>query len=326
MSRNKIEPIYLAYVNKMINGFDDESNIIEFLESYHGKNEFEIYDLSSNLDTENEQENIIKIKKDRINRILFITNNKNLFINFNRPIQLVENKKIYSINELKNQSYYIDNKSYNLIENFKYGKIHMIEELISYIDIMFNKYGEIFQIDIKLLIKETTYLANDKNKLRELINEDIDMLEYKHILTSRLSIILYRLIFFDLNATATAIGNFYREQLNVKSKSYKFNYLNNTYDFYFPTLANKSFRGYEIPLPKEIQFFPNFFREKIKMAKVLLRNKVNIKIVSEAIEIEIDEIEKIIYDKQHKKQSESKSSTQSEVYHRGSARNLRKIK
>jgi hypothetical protein len=200
----------------------------------------------------------------------------------------------------------------------------MIENIISFLDTMFNKYGEIFKIDIKLLTKETTYSVNNQSKLKELLDEDIDLLKYKRILTSRLSIVIYRLLYFDLNAKATAIGNFYREELNVKSKSYKFNYLNNTYDFYFPTLANKSFRGYEIPLPKEIEFAPDFFREKIKIAKILLRNKVNIKVVSEAIEIEIDEIEKIIYDKQSRKQSEFKFSTQSEVNPLSAASKLRK--
>jgi hypothetical protein len=77
-------------------------------------------------------------------------------------------------------------------------------------------------------------------------------------------------------------------------------------------------------LPKSEEFVSNSFNEKIKIAKVLLRNKVNIKIVSEAIEIEIDEIEKIIYDKQPRKQSEFKSSLQSKVNPLSAASKLRK--
>ena len=156
------------------------------------------------------------------------------------------------------------------------------------------------------------------------------MFKCKHILTSRFSIILYRLFFFDLNATSTAIGNFYREELNVKSESYKFNNLNNNrYNVYFPTLSNKTFRGYEIPLLRRI-YLPNFFREKIKIAKNLLSSDVNIKVISKAIEMEVDELKRIIYGKEPEKQKESekqkepKPSSQLQSNIRGAARHLKK--
>ena len=259
------------------------------------------------------------IKKDRTSTIVvLITNNKNLFTNFNRPIYLVENKIYESIEELSNQNHYINVSIYELIRNLKYTRRLNIDNLNDDIDLILNQYGKIFEIDIKLLTKETTYSTDNKNELLEFLKEDIDMFKCKNILTSRFSIILYRLFFFDLNATSTAIGNFYREELNVKSESYKFNNLNNNrYNVYFPTLSNKSFRGYEIPLLRRV-YLPDFFREKIKIAKNLLSNKVNIKVISEAIEMEVDEIKKIIYDKEPK----SSSSYQSNI--RGAAGALRK--
>jgi hypothetical protein len=121
-----------------------------------------------------------------------------------------------------------------------------------------------------------------------------------------------------LNATSTAIGNFYREELNVKSESYKFNNLNNNrYNVYFPTLSNKSFRGYEISLLRKM-YFPDFFGEKIKIAKNLLNSDVNIKVISKAIEMEVDELKRIIHDKEPKPSSQSQSNI------RGAARHLKK--
>lgn len=296
--------IYLAYSKiyeglKGFEGFEEKRNIIEFIKSKYEEDEYKIYDLSSNSNIKKEQEDIVKIKKDRTSTIVvLITNNKKLFTNFNRPIQLIQNKIYQSLEEFNNQDYYINVSIYDLLKSLKNDRILNFKNLIYDISSILNRYGKIFEIDIKLLTKETTYLTDNKNELLEFLNEDIDMFKCKHILTSRFSIILYRLFFFDLNATSTAIGNFYREELNVKSESYKFNNLNNnSYNIYFPSLSNKSFRGYKIPLPKEIEFAPDFFREKIKIAKILLRNKVNIKVVSEAIEMDISEIERIIFDK-----------------------------
>ncbi len=317
--------IYLAYSEiyegfKGFESFEEKSNIIKFIKSKYAEDEYKIYDLSSNSNIKKEQEDIVKIKKDRTSPIIvLITNNKNLFTNFNRPIQLIENKIYKSLEQLNNQDYYINVSIYGLLKSLKNDRTLNIDNLNDDIDLILNQYGKIFEIDIKLLTKETTYSTDNKNELLEFLKEDIDMFKCKHILTSRFSIILYRLFFFDLNATSTAIGNFYRKELNVKSESYKFNNLNNNrYDIYFPTLSNKSFRGYEIPLLKRRESPPDFFSEKIKIAKILLRNKVNIKVVSEAIEIEIAEIERIIYDKK------PESSHKPKVYPTSGARLLRK--
>lgn len=326
--------ICLAYseINKCCSAFDKKSNIIELIKSNYAEDKYKIYDLSSNSDIKKEQEDIVKIKKDRTSTIVvLITNNKNLFTNFNRPIQLIENKIYKSLKELSNQNHYINVSIYDLIRNLKYARRLNIHNLNDDIDLILNQYGKIFEIDIKLLTKETTYSTDNKNELLEFLKEDIDMFKCKHILTSRFSIILYRLFFFDLNATSTAIGNFYREELNVKSESYKFNNLNNNrYDIYFPTLSNKSFRGYEIPLLKRRESPPDFFSEKIKIAKNLLNSDVNIKVISKAIEMEVDELKRIIYGKEPEKQKESekqkepKTSSQSQSNIRGAAKLLKK--
>lgn len=313
--------IYLAYseINEYCCAFNKKSNIIELIKSNYTEDKYKIYDLSSNSDIKKEQEDIVKIKKDKTSTIVvLITNNKNLFTNFNRPIQLIENKTYDSLEELSNQNNYIDISIYDLIRNLKYARRLNIDNLNDDIDSILNQYGKIFEIDIKLLTKETTYSTDNKNELLEFLKEDIDMFKCKHILTSRFSIILYRLFFFDLNATSTAIGNFYREELNVKSESYKFNNLNNNrYNVYFPTLSNKSFRGYEISLLRKM-YFPDFFGEKIKIAKNLLNSDVNIKVISKAIEMEVDELKRIIHDKEPKPSSQSQSNI------RGAARHLKK--
>jgi hypothetical protein len=295
--RNGSKEIYLCYfigTNESFTGFDD--NNIEEIKDFAINNKFKIYNLSSNTDSKKEQQTIEEIKKENNETIVFITNNKNLFTNFNRPIRLI--KPTWSIIEISNDTNYYINTTFRDIIEFL-GNIN-VKDLTSIIKKMLFIYGDVFEINIKLLIKETSYLADNKKELINLLYEDLNMLEYKHILTSRLSIITYRLLFFDLEAKSTAIGNFYRKELNIKSKSYKFNNLNNNHDsFYFTDLVNKTFRGYQLlkieERPKIKIRIPDFFDEKIKIAKNLLRNKVKIEVVSDSIGIPIDTLEEIIY-------------------------------
>lgn len=186
--------IYLGYseINKYCSTFDKKSNIIELIESRGRKDEYKIYDLSSNSDIKKEQEDIVKIKKDRTTKIVvLITNNKNLFTNFNRTVCLVENKIYKSLEELSNKNRYINVSIYDLIKNLKFDRRLNIDKLNDDIDLILNQYGKIFEIDIKLLTKETTYSTDNKNELLEFLKEDIDMFKCKNILTSRFSIILY---------------------------------------------------------------------------------------------------------------------------------------
>ncbi|RXK14023.1 hypothetical protein CP965_00820 [Halarcobacter mediterraneus] len=249
----------------------------------------EIYDLSDNKNLSKESEIVNKIKKSNENIILFITNNKKLFTNFNRPIYL------FNIDEESLDLNSEELVNVNMNEIISFLKSFQTNEIKQKIYMIFFIYGIIFELDIKLLIKDTAYEVKEKNELIDLINEDLDLYIFKRILTSRLSIILYRLFFFDLNAKKTAVGRFFRNSLNVKSETYSFKNLNNNHEgFYFTSLENKSFRGYKIPF-YQISLPDNIFVEKIKIAKKLLKLNVKKKIVSEALEISEDEIDTHIY-------------------------------
>lgn len=251
--------------------------------------------------------------------VVVLTKNKNFFCYLNRYIHVIkinniERNKDNSIKQLDttlhDSNYLIYSNIEDIIKALIEKKFHLV---LTDINTYFFKYTEVFNLNFELLIKGTTYETIsinkegnfDVKKLLYLIKEDINLIKFKSILTSRLSIILYRLFFFDLNAKKIEIGKYFCEKLNVKSRSYSFKSLNNNCEgFYFTDLINKPFKGYLISvktfdLTERNDIFspltPNFYNEKITIAKKLLRAKVKISTISNALDIDENILEEQIY-------------------------------
>jgi hypothetical protein len=245
---------------------------------------------------------VVDINKSQNKIEYLITNEENLFEFFNRNIIC---EKIEAINAENNsvQFRYIkkkkkENYSYeiNLITNLTF--FNMTNEEVRNIyrnnmEEILNKYGNIFNINIEELIKGTTYKANNKNDLLNLIYEDLNLILFKQIITSRLCIVFYRLTYFDLDASKPYIGRLFSSHFG-KSESFKINLNRNSNGLYFTDLDDKIFRGYKMK-PIILKLPNNEFDLKIKIAKKLLKNKVKIEIVAEALNIPIKELSDIIY-------------------------------
>ncbi len=248
------------------------------------------YKFNKNESNEEElKEIVIDINKSQSKIVYLITNEEKLFEFFNRNIICEyfdsENEGKNSISERRiqlNTNLYFDGIFQNVRDIF-FNNIHKV--LINY--------GSVFQIDIQKLVKGTTYNISNKNDLVNLINEDLNLILFKGIVTSRLCVIFYRLTYFDLEASKASVGRFFANHFE-KSESFKINLNRNPDGYFFTDLNNKIFRGYKIkPLTFEIPDFT--FDLKIKIAKKLLRNNVKLKIVAESIEMEEEELKNIIY-------------------------------
>ncbi|QKF59117.1 hypothetical protein [Aliarcobacter lanthieri] len=195
--------------------------------------------------------------------------------------EFFENIHPININLNKN----LDNLNKDIF-NIKNIFIFNIEQVL-------NNYGSIFKIDIKRLVKDTAYKVNSKNELITLINEDLMLIDFKQIITSRLCIVFYRLTYFDMDASKASIGRFFTN-LFGKSESFKINLNRNTGGLFFTDLNNKIFKGYRI---KDIKFeIPySIYDLKIRIAKKLLSNNVKINIVADAVDIKEEELKNIIY-------------------------------
>lgn len=235
-----------------------------------------------------------QINLDKLNKVVLITDKKDLYEYFNRKI-FVEKYILNIENFFKpNNSLTIVNLNYS---DFEYFDINSFigendSNILKNITSIFRDYCKIFDLNIELLTKETTYRVNTKEELKQLILEDYQLLKYKHIFTSRLAIVYYRLMFFDLNATSATIGRFFNDFFNIQSSPFKFNLRIPPNKYYFPSLHNKSFRGYKLELPKQPD---TEYQLKIEIAKKLLSNNVSIKIVSKSLEIPEEKLKHDIY-------------------------------
>ncbi len=249
---------------------------------------------------------IIDINKSDDEHVCLITNKEDLFEFFNRNIECeyfnslasdLENKFSESFNSYKNS---IPKKEIKLNTDLYFGRDDRCKKVgdIFYTNIfeILDGYGSIFNIDIERLIKGTTYKANTKEELKDLIAEDFNLISYKRIVTSRLAIVFYRLTYFDLNASKVSIGRFFSRDFD-KSESFNINLNRNPDGWFFTDLNNKIFRGYKISpkLKYNKTRTDDLFDLKIKIARKLLSSGVKIKIVAESIEIGEEELKGIIY-------------------------------
>lgn len=243
---------------------------------------------------------VIDINKSQSEMVYLITNEEKLFQFFNRNI-ICEYFDLE--NEAKNS---IPQKRIQLHINPYFDGIFQNVR-----DIFFNntnevlfKYGDIFQIDIEKLVKGTTYNVSNKNDLSNLLVEDLNLINFKGIITSRLCVVFYRLTYFDLEASKASIGRFFANHFE-KSESFKINLNRNPDGYFFTDLNNKIFRGYKIKY-KSLFYKTreeDIFDAKIKIARRLLSSGVKIKIVAESIEMEEEELKDVIYN--HKDLSSS---------------------
>jgi hypothetical protein len=254
--------------------------------------ELEIYKFDKNESTlEKLKEIVFAINKNQNEMVYFITNEKNLFEFFNRRIICeyhdVENNKnsILPIEFILNYNQYFTELYYQVRDIFFDNIMNVL-----------NNYGNIFNIDIEKLTKGTTYKVTNKYDLINLLNEDLNLISFKQILTSRLAIVFYRLTYFDYDASKVSIGRFFSDYYE-KSESFKMNLNRNSSNWFFTDLNNKIFRGYKIKFEKSA-VVPSDFDLKIKIARKLLSNNIKLKIVAEAIEMKEEELKEIIYNQQ----------------------------
>lgn len=259
------------------------------------------------------KEIVEKINLDNSKKVILITNKKDLFEYFNK--ELFVGKYDIGIGDFPLARE--DNDFYKKVSlnysDFEYFDINSFldgndSNILKNITSIFRDYCKIFDLDIELLTKETTYRVNTKEELKQLILEDYQLLKYKNIFTSRLAVIYYRLMFFDLNATSATIGRFFNDFFNIQSSPFKFNLRIPPNKYYFSSLHNKSFRGYKLEMPKQPD---TEYQLKIEIAKKLLSNNVSIKIVSKSLEIPEEKLKNDIYFSKEKNTKENKLFTPS---------------
>jgi hypothetical protein len=101
------------------------------------------------------------------------------------------------------------------------------------------------------------------------------------------------LTYFDLDVSKASIGRFFANHFE-KSESFKINLNRNPNGWFFTDLNNKIFRGYKIK-PLKLELPDSTFDLKIKIAKNLLKKKVKIEIVAEALDMKIEELNDRIF-------------------------------
>ncbi len=267
-----IELVLINNVNTLLNIDNEKQEIYRFDKNKSNKEELKRI--------------VVDINKSQNEIVYLITNESFLFEFFNRNITY---KYIDIENNILSQAQEI-----NLITNFFSRNNEEIRIVFkNNIEEILNKYGDIFNIDIEKLIKGTAYKVINKKDLINLINEDLNLISFKQIITSRLIIVFYRLTYFDLYASKASIGRFFANHFE-KSESFKINLNRNPFGWFFTNLNNKVFRGYRIK-PFELKLPDSEFDLKIRIAKKLLFNNVKLKIVAESLEISEEELKDVIY-------------------------------
>lgn len=225
------------------------------------------------------------INNNKSERICLFTDDKELFVKFDRLVYFMTFNDFYKKTEYTKIEFSNEFKPYNKINELK--EIYTINRHIDIIHHMVNveyiskfkkflKYNEIFNINIKKLINGTAYKnVNNFKELIPLLQSDLQILYYYQIITVRFCIIIFRLFSFNLNLSSKYIGIELESIFNnKKSNSYRFvlkNKIKNT------DLNNRSFRGFKIDSIKTNEYIRNdyIFKIKLEIYNKLVANKID---------------------------------------------------
>lgn len=227
------------------------------------------------------------INNDDSKQIALLTDKKDLFEFFNATIYVTKFRNhFYNKNDIS-AIIDTDTRAFNLLDNLvlskKYEFTSEINEyfsrfIILELLILFNKYNEVFEINIKKLLKHTAY--EDIKSFKELIrlmNEDIKIFIYYNLITSRLGIVLKRLCDFNLNQSSKEIGDKLTKFFKKKSVCYKYKF---NRKFINSDLSNKNFRAYKVETTLT-NYEETKFKDQLEIFNKLKKNNVNDAILKE---------------------------------------------
>jgi hypothetical protein len=173
-----------------------------------------------------------------------------------------------------------------------------------------NPFGSYHTTNIKALslvnlLKGTNIFINNNNKdskisninLRtEYLKRDIAILKEKNILTSRLSIAIYRKSFLDVVASTTKIGRYFSKEFNSKSKGIDLKQLSKDTSVNYDGFSKTKVRAYDLNIKpkseKEIRFeLKEEIKEEIAL-KLFAFTHINIETAQKVLDLPISKLKK----------------------------------
>ena len=216
-------------------------------------------------------------------RFLYIPSNHSFYQNidsFFNPNALQSSQDI-KINNNERYKYYLEKiKPYDLLE---YSK----NDLISFIKYRIKNLGILLDIHftLDLLVNNTTYKNQPSSTYHALFENDINLLDSRRILTSRLATILYRLATFEINANTTKIGRYFHDTSGNRSKVFS----PKGDDVMLPDLNNKSFKAYDLNVNESELAIRKEIAAKLKSLNIL---DLDIELISEVTGLSIENVKK----------------------------------
>jgi hypothetical protein len=266
--KSTIDPYkyFSANVGSSINVDDKEPN-------HHVKNMIFFLDHTS----------ITKIEL--LNNIFRACKKQIIFVCANEASQVLnKNSKALQYDKLQPQSlpthsnYYLDNyKSDPLMllinDEFKQSIMKIIQHRIE------------FMHSLGTQIYVTDYEEIDKK-----INIDINLLKHKNLLTSNLAIHFYNLTFFKIKTNQTKIGNYFRDGLGIKSKTFSKN-SKKLKNFQLSTV--KSFKAYDLSIDMKMQIKLDIASRLIQFIKSNPNKELDAPSIATITELSEEEVEEI---------------------------------
>jgi hypothetical protein len=286
--RSEVESLGMSY---LLESGEKVDNVFTYTIDCVKKQNLEIkyYEYFDKYKTPKKLKKIINdINNDDLEEIGLLTDKKDLFEFFDAEIYITKFRNHF--NNKKDTKVKIDTNTmvFNLLDNLVLSKkndlaceisIYFSQFTIFESLNLFNKYNEVFEINIKKLLKHTAYEdIKSFKELNRLMNEDIKIFFHYNLITSRLGIVLKRLCDFNLNQSSKEIGKELKKFFKMESVSYKYKFKRK---FINSDLSNKNFRAYKIGTSLT-NYEETKFKDQLEIFNKLKKNKVDDNILKEA--------------------------------------------
>lgn len=221
-------------------------------------------------------ESLIKIFKAYNKQILFVCANEASQV-FNKNIKVLQYANLEPQSLPERSNYYLDDYKSDPVMLVTDGVKQNMQTILQY------------RIEFISSLGVQTYRTNYE-QITKNINTDIQLLKHKNILTSNLAVHIYHLTFLIAKINPTNAGNYFRDALGIKSKTFSKNSkkLKN-----FPLSTSKSFKAYDLSIDMKQHIKLDIASKLIRFIKSHPNKELDAYSIATITDTSVEEVEEL---------------------------------
>jgi hypothetical protein len=212
-------------------------------------------------------------------------NKQIIFINGNIASEILHKKFENHCNDKKEPEVLPTHSNYYL-DNYKSDPVILVTD-----DVFKQSMQTILQYRIEFISSlGVQFYRTNYEQITKNINTDIELLKHKNVLTSNLAMHIYHLTFLLAESNPTKSGNYFRDNLGIKSKTFSKD-SKKIKNFLLST--SKSFKAYDLSIDMKKQIKLDIASKLIRFIKSNPNKDLDVSSIATITEISVKDVEEL---------------------------------